>query len=459
MAVVASLVGAATLFCLAAICIAVPQQMNDEMRAYGANLIVTPTGETDDSSGASADSAASGASAAKTGIDAAMVKHTTEMVRAKGSAKYATYRYENVRVNAAPYVMAGVDPTQVENLNHHWNVEGSWPSDGKVLIGRDVADALGAKVGGGITIGYRASDNAASSAASSSSSSSASSSTGASSGTDASSSSSAPSSGTDASSSSSAPSDEGAGSANAETGGETTGQQSQSTSNQPTQDGRVSSDIMDTQGTEFRVAGIVDTGGSEDSIIYATSADVDKLTGVTRGVDVIEYSASASGDDLAATVKSINDMTSMHVKAQQVTKITSSDTRIITMLQTLFWIVSIVVLVLTLVGVSTTISSIVSQRSYEIGLRKALGASSASIGMEFYVESALYGLIGGLIGTGIGYALARVLTGVVFQRSLPVNWPLAIGSVLLSALVAVLASIPPVSRASRIDPAIVLREE
>lgn len=394
MAVVASLVGAATLFCLAAICIAVPQQMNDEMRSYGANLIVTPTGESAES--------ASG----KTGIDAAMVRHTTEMVRAKGSARYATYRYENVRVNAAPYVMAGVDPNEVRNLNHHWNVEGRWPSAGRVLVGRDVADAMGLKVGSGITIGYRASDNAASGDTAS------------------------------------------------------TGDDAQSQANgQQMQDGRVSSDIMDTKGTEFRVAGIVDTGGSEDSIIYATSSDVDKLTGVTRGVDVIEYSASATGDALDATVKSINDMTSMHVKAQQVTKITSSDTRIITMLQTLFWIVSIVVLVLTLVGVSTTISSIVSQRSYEIGLRKALGASSASIGMEFYVESALYGLIGGLFGTAIGYGLARVLTTVVFERSLAVNWPLAIGSVIFSAIVAVLASIPPVSRASRIDPAIVLREE
>lgn len=45
------------------------------------------------------------------------------------------------------------------------------------------------------------------------------------------------------------------------------------------------------------------------------------------------------------------------------------------MLQTLFWIVSLVVLVLTLVGVGTTISSIVSQRRNEIGLRKALGAT------------------------------------------------------------------------------------
>ena len=235
------------------------------------------------------------------------------------------------------------------------------------------------------------------------------------------------------------------------------GQSGQSPSDQPTQDGRVSSDIMDTSGTEFRVAGIVDTGGSEDSIIYATNADVNKLTGVTRGVDVIEYSAGTS--DLAGLVSSINEMTSMHVKAQKVTKITASDTRIITMLQTLFWVVSLVVLVLTLVGVGTTISSIVSQRRNEIGLRKALGASSRAIGIEFYVESAFYGLIGGLIGTAIGYGLASWLCVAVFERSIGFNWWLALISVVFSALVAVVASIPPVHRATRIDPAVVLREE
>ena len=398
MAVVASLVGAATLSCLAMICIAVPQQMNEEMRAYGANLIVTPTESTN----------ADG----KAGIDKAMVQHTTEMVKAKGSAKYATYRYENVRVNAAPYVMAGVNPAQVRNLNHHWVVDGSWPSAGKVLVGRDVADAMGLKVGGSITIGYRASDNAASSGQASQS-------------------------GTD---------------------GTSDGQTSSgSTGAQQTQNGHVSSDIMDTSGTEFRVAGIVDTGGSEDSIIYALAGDVDKLTGSTRGVDVIEYSSGAS--DLTALVNSINDMTSMHVKAQQVTKITASDTRVITMLQTLFWIVSLVVLVFTLVGVGTTISSIVSQRRNEIGLRKALGASSHAIGVEFYVESAVYGLLGGLLGTATGYGMARWLCATVFERSIGFNWWLAVVSVVFSALVAVVASIPPVHRATRIDPAVVLREE
>lgn len=408
MAVVASLVGAATLFCLAMICIAVPQQMNQEMRAYGANLIVTPLADSENS---------------KSGIDDAMVEHTTEMVSAKGSEKHATYRYENVRVNAAPYVMAGVSPAQVRNLNHHWVVDGSWPSTGKVLVGRDVADAMGLKVGGSITIGYRASDNAASSGQASQS------------GTD----------GTD-------------GTAQSGTDGTSDGQTSSgSTGAQQTQNGHVSSDIMDTSGTEFRVAGIVDTGGSEDSIIYALAGDVDKLTGSTRGVDVIEYSSGAS--DLTALVNSINDMTSMHVKAQQVTKITASDTRVITMLQTLFWIVSLVVLVFTLVGVGTTISSIVSQRRNEIGLRKALGASSHAIGVEFYVESAVYGLLGGLLGTVTGYGMARWLCATVFERSIGFNWWLAVVSVVFSALVAVVASIPPVHRATRIDPAVVLREE
>lgn len=408
MAVVASLVGAATLSCLAMICIAVPQQMNQEMRAYGANLIVTPLADSENG---------------KSGIDDAMVEHTTEMVSAKGSEKHATYRYENVRVNAAPYVMAGVNPAQVRNLNHHWVVDGSWPSAGKVLVGRDVADAMGLKVGGSITIGYRASDNAASSGQASQP------------GTD----------GTD-------------GTAQSGTDGTSDGQTSSgSTGAQQTQNGHVSSDIMDTSGTEFRVAGIVDTGGSEDSIIYALAGDVDKLTGSTRGVDVIEYSSGAS--DLTALVNSINDMTSMHVKAQQVTKITASDTRVITMLQTLFWIVSLVVLVFTLIGVGTTISSIVSQRRNEIGLRKALGASSHAIGVEFYVESAVYGLLGGLLGTATGYGMARWLCATVFERSIGFNWWLAVVSVVFSALVAVVASIPPVHRATRIDPAVVLREE
>ena len=411
MAVIASLVGAATLFCLASVCVAVPQQMNEEMRAYGANLIVTPASATGKSQG----------------IDTATVRNVTALIGAGHSVKSAAYRYESVRINSAPYTIAGVDVKAVRALNRHWNVTGDWPGSGNVMVGRDVSDALGVKVGSRVTIGYRAADASAS-----------------------------------ASSSASAKSDSDESTETAESSAQGT-QSTQTTqgeqTTQATENGRVSSDIMDNNGTEFRIAGIVDTGGNEDSIIYATTADVSKLAGHERGADVVEYSVNAMGDELNAIVNRINKNTNTAVKAQTVTKITSSDTRIIAMLQTLFWIVSLVVLVLTLVGVGTTISSIVSQRRNEIGLRKALGADSRAIGVEFYVESGIYGLIGGLLGTAIGYVLARVLCSTVFGRALGLNWLLGAGSLLLSVAIAVIASIPPVRRATRIDPAIVLREE
>ena len=411
MAVIASLVGAATLFCLASVCVAVPQQMNEEMRAYGANLIVTPASATGKSQG----------------IDTATVRNVTALIGAGHSVKSAAYRYESVRINSASYTIAGVDVKAVRALNRHWNVTGDWPGSGNVMVGRDVADALGVKVGSRVTIGYRAADASAS-----------------------------------ASSSASAKSDSDESTETAESSAQGT-QSTQTTqgeqTTQATENGRVSSDIMDNNGTEFRIAGIVDTGGNEDSIIYATTADVSKLAGPERGADVVEYSVNAMGDELNAIVNRINTNTNTAVKAQTVTKITSSDTRIIAMLQTLFWIVSLVVLVLTLVGVGTTISSIVSQRRNEIGLRKALGADSRAIGVEFYVESGIYGLIGGLLGTAIGYVLARVLCATVFGRAIGLNWLLCVGSLLLSVAIAVIASIPPVRRATRIDPAIVLREE
>ncbi|EIK81494.1 hypothetical protein CGSMWGv1400E_03317 [Gardnerella vaginalis 1400E] len=397
MAVVATLVGAATLFCLAAICIVVPQQMSDEMRAYGANIIVTPI-----------------AGEWKNGIDRAMVLHTNDMVLAKGAMRSATYRYENVRINAAPYVLAGVDVSAVKSLNKHWNVDGAWPSSGNVTVGRDVSLAMGLKIGSRIAIAYRAGDN---------------------------------------SSDSHKPAQKSQGKSQ----DNQADNQTEKSSQNKLVEGRVSTDIMDTHGTTFRVCGILDTGDAEDSMLYATNADLRALTGVKRGADVIAYSSSAPNVD--AVVRSINDMTSMRVRAQQVTKVTAADTGIIAMLRSLFWIVSLVVLALMMVGVSTTISSIVQQRRNEIGLRKALGASAKSIGIEFTAESGLYGFIGGIAGTAVGYGFARLLASMVFSRDLSVNWWLVAFSIVFSVAASCVAALPPVLRASKIDPAIVLREE
>ena len=331
---------------------------------------------------------------------AAVEQHSTHplaaaIAAATGSSttRSAAYRYETVRINKSPYLVGGIDVDAVRALNGHWEIEGRWPGDGEVLIGLDVAESTGFKVGSTVNAEYLGSDDLSLSSTVSSS-----------------------------------------------------GDTAQAA-------GRAS----------WRVSGIVDTGGSEDDILYVPLGQLESLTGSSdAGYDVVEFSVdttSVAAADVAAAVNRAADAAGQEVRAEPVSKITSGDTRIITMLDTLFWVVAVVVLGLTLVGVSTTMTVIVSERRNEIGLRKALGASSRSIAVEFYTEAACLGLIGGLIGTAIGYALARAVGIGVFEQPIGFSWWLALLSVLLSALVAVIASAGPVQGATRIDPALVLREE
>lgn len=414
MAVLASLVGAATLFCLTVVCLEVPRQMSEEFRSYGANLVVSSTSVSSTASstasaGAAASSAASFSTASDVqGMDSATLDEVIAAVDAAGQENHAEYRYENVRVHAASYIIAGMNPADTRALDQHWTVEGDWLAVGdtkNIMVGRDIADAMNLQVGSSLTMSYRGDADDDSDSASQASDSAS------------------------ASASSSAAS-------------------------------HASSDIMDTGGESFRVCGIIDTGGEEDSMIYADMALVEQLSGIERGADAVEFASSLDADGLDALVSSINAHSAQwHVTAQKVSRISAANQRIIMMLNTLFWIVSLVVLMLTLIGVATTITSIVSQRRNEIGLRKALGASAQSIAREFYAQSALYGLAGSVCGIAVGYAVATVLATQVFGKSVGFHWGLALASAAVTVAVTVVASVGPVHRASRIDPAVVLREE
>lgn len=366
MAVVSSAVGAATMFCLMAVCLAVPAQMSAEIRQFGANLVVVPVAAGD----------------AHAEITSQQGDAIVGVVTRDVPARSAGYRYENVRINRTPYLLAGIEVSQAESLNRHWDVDGRWPQAGEALVGVDVAQATGLQVGSVVTIEQVASDSLTGTSTSS---------------------------------------------ANA-------------------------------RQVQLRVAGIVQTGAEEDAIVYTTVADVATLTQQERGWDVVEFSVDTSAVSMDQVIAEVlaSDAT---VSARPVSKITTADTRIISMLTTLFWVVSIVVLTLTLVGVSTTMTVIVSERRQEIGLRKALGASNRDIAREFRTEAIAYGLLGGIVGTAIGYGLAQIVSLGVFNRAVGFEPLMALGSVLVAALVAALAAFSPVRRASRFEPAVVLRED
>jgi putative ABC transport system permease protein len=100
----------------------------------------------------------------------------------------------------------------------------------------------------------------------------------------------------------------------------------------------------------------------------------------------------------------------------------------------------------------------VSERTREIGIRKALGARRADILAQFVVESAALSLSGAVAGIGFGLALAWIVKAVTPLPASVAPWSIVIG-VVLGISVGIAAGVYPASRASRLDPILALRAE
>jgi putative ABC transport system permease protein len=100
----------------------------------------------------------------------------------------------------------------------------------------------------------------------------------------------------------------------------------------------------------------------------------------------------------------------------------------------------------------------VSERTREVGIRKALGARRGDILAQFVVESATLSSIGALLGIGFGIVLAFAVKALTPLPAAVAPWSVGIG-VLLGITVGVAAGVYPASRASRLDPIVALRAE
>jgi len=111
------------------------------------------------------------------------------------------------------------------------------------------------------------------------------------------------------------------------------------------------------------------------------------------------------------------------------------------------------------IGVMNIMLVSVTERTFEIGIRKAIGARRADILMQFLLEAAALTFLGGIVGIIFGWLIA-LITRMVFT-SLPAAVPLwsAVMGIVVSVSVGLFFGLWPANKAARLDPVVALRYE
>ncbi|QAA80442.1 FtsX-like permease family protein [Aequorivita sp. H23M31] len=226
------------------------------------------------------------------------------------------------------------------------------------------------------------------------------------------------------------------------------------------------------RGVQFKVIGVLESKGSS----FGNNQDLKMIIPiqVARGIYTqpnINYNISvkvqnkemmeAAQDDAIITFRNIRGLNPVEANNFGVERSDDLINRIASItvyLNIAAWIISII----TILGSSIALMNImlvsVTERTQEIGVRKALGAKRATISTQFFIETIVIGQFGSILGIILG-----ILTGFAFAKifefdfSLP--WAAMIWATIITFIVAVIAGSYPAAKAARLDPIESLRHE
>lgn len=207
---------------------------------------------------------------------------------------------------------------------------------------------------------------------------------------------------------------------------------------------------------ELIVKGIVETGSSEDEQIFVNLDVAQKITDRENMVQTVQVSALCNKCPVDVIALEIENSLPT-VEAKSVKAVTTGQMQLLGKIEEMLILITIVALLASALGVMTTMTTSVIERTKEIGLMKAIGAENRNIASLFYSEALIIGVIGGVLGFIVGILVAQFIGISTFDSTITprlIVLPIAIG---ISVFVTLLACVFPVRRALRIEPAKVLR--
>ncbi|MGO3182152.1 MAG: ABC transporter permease [Aequorivita sp.] len=226
------------------------------------------------------------------------------------------------------------------------------------------------------------------------------------------------------------------------------------------------------RGVKFKIIGLLESKGST----FGNNQDLKVLipVQVARGIYTqpnINYNISvkvgdkqmmeAAQDEAIITFRNIRGLSPVEANNFGIERSDDLINRIASItkyLEIAAWIISII----TILGSSIALMNImlvsVTERTREIGVRKALGAKSSTISTQFFMETIVIGQFGSILGIILG-----VLTGFGFAKAFDFDftlpWAAIIWATIITFIVAVIAGSYPASKAAKLDPIESLRYE
>lgn len=210
------------------------------------------------------------------------------------------------------------------------------------------------------------------------------------------------------------------------------------------------------------VRGIVSTGGPEDAQMMLPLDAVAAATGIRHDASVIQVRADGQQleqirAELARILNGAADVRVLHAVAE-------TEAGVVLKIRTSLFLLTALILAITILCVTGNFSALVLERSREIGILKAIGAAEKKIAALLLSESLILALISAVAGYAAGllvaYWIGQQIFGVHAARTgIGVNLQVFLPVAMVTLAVAALATLGAARRVWRMEPALILRGE